>query len=77
MAPELPGSYVPREPLRQRLHGFMQRRLTVLRAPAGFGKTTVLTDIARDTSGFAPPAMHAPNSRRAGAMACWRRWTRR
>ena len=49
MAPELPGSYVPREPLRQRLDGFMQRRLTVLRAPAGFGKTTLLTDIARDT----------------------------
>ena len=49
MAPELPVSYVPREPLRQRLDGFMQRRLTVLRAPAGFGKTTVLTDIAPGT----------------------------
>ena len=48
-APELPRNYVPREPLRQRLDGCMQRRLTVLRAPAGFAKTTVLTDIARDT----------------------------
>ena len=49
-APELPASYLPREPLRQRLDGFLDRRLTVLRAPAGFGKTTVLTDIARDTT---------------------------
>ena len=49
MAPELPVSYLPREPLRRRLDGFMQRRLTVLRAPAGFGKTTVLTGIARYT----------------------------
>ena len=49
MAPELPVSYVPREPLRRRLDGCMERRLTILRAPAGFGKTTLLTDIARDT----------------------------
>ena len=48
MAPELSGSYLPREPLRQRLDGYLERRLTVLRAPAGFGKTTVLADIARE-----------------------------
>lgn len=48
MAAELPAGYLRREPLLQRLDGFLERRLTVLRAPAGFGKTTVLADIARD-----------------------------
>ena len=48
-AAELPGRYVRRAPLLERLEGVLARRLTVLRAPAGFGKTTVLADIARDT----------------------------
>ena len=47
---ELPSRYVRRAPLLQRLDGLLERRLTVLRAPAGFGKTTVLADVARNTS---------------------------
>ena len=47
LAPEPPAGYVRRASLLQRLEGLQQRRLTVLRAPAGFGKTTVLADVAR------------------------------
>ena len=36
-----------RAPLLARLDGLLERRLTVLQAPAGFGKTTVLADVAR------------------------------
>ena len=46
LAPEPPARYVRREPLQQRLKGLLERRLTVLRAPAGFGKTSVLADLA-------------------------------
>ena len=48
LAPELPAGYVGRRPLLQRFEGLLERRLTVLQAPAGFGKTTVLADVARD-----------------------------
>ena len=47
MAPELPAGYVRRAALLQRLEGLLKRRLTVLQAPGGFGKTTVLADFAR------------------------------
>ena len=47
-AAELPDRYVRRAPLLERIEGVLARRLTVLRAPAGFGKTAVLADIARD-----------------------------
>lgn len=47
MPAKLPARYVRRAPLLQRLDGLRDRRLTVLRAPAGFGKTTVLADVAR------------------------------
>ena len=45
--PELPSRYVSRPALLQRLEHVMERRVTVLQAPAGFGKTTVLADIVR------------------------------
>ena len=48
LAPELPGGYVRRTSLLRRLEGLSERRLTVLQAPAGFGKTTALADIVRD-----------------------------
>ena len=49
LAPELPGEYVRRTPLLRRLvEGLSDRRLTVLQAPAGFGKTTALADVVRD-----------------------------
>ena len=46
VAPELPPGYVRRAALLQRLDGFLERRLTVIQAPAGFGKTLVLAEIA-------------------------------
>ena len=49
LPPELPVGYVSRATLLQRLEGLMERRVTVLQAPAGFGKTTVLADIVRAT----------------------------
>ena len=45
--PEVPKGYVHRTSLVQRIEAALERRLTVLRAPAGFGKTTVLTDVCR------------------------------
>ena len=47
IAPERPAGYVRRASLLSRLDGFVERRLTVLRAPAGFGKTTVLADVTQ------------------------------
>ena len=48
IAPEPPAGYLRRGVLLARLEGVLERRLTILRAPSGFGKTTVLADIARD-----------------------------
>ena len=45
--PELPAGHVRREALVPRLDWLLERRLTVLRAPAGFGKTTLLSDVCR------------------------------
>ncbi len=42
-----PAGYVRRASLLHHLEGLLERRLTVLRAPAGFGKTTVLADVVR------------------------------
>ena len=47
--PEAPKGYVSRPSLARRLEGVLQRRLTVLQAPAGFGKTTLLAHVARRT----------------------------
>ena len=47
LPPELPFGYVSRPALLQRLENMMERLVTVLQAPAGFGKTTVMADIAR------------------------------
>ena len=46
MVPEPPAGYVRRAELLERLEGLLERRLTVLRAPAGFGKTTALANAA-------------------------------
>ena len=48
LAPELPAGYVRRTSLLRRLEGLSERRLTVLQAPAGFGKTTALADVVQD-----------------------------
>ena len=45
LAPALPAGYVRHASLLHHLEGLLERRLTVLRAPAGFGKTTVLADV--------------------------------
>ena len=47
LPPELPVAHVTRTELLRRLEGMLERRVTVLEAPAGFGKTVVLTEIAR------------------------------
>ncbi len=49
LPPERPAEYVSRTSLAERLEGVLQRRLTVLQAPAGFGKTTQLAEVARST----------------------------
>ena len=46
--PVLPAGYVRHVSALQSFAGVLQRRLTALQAPAGFGKTTVLADIAWD-----------------------------
>ena len=46
MAPPPPAGYVRRASLLQRIDAVLDRRLTVLQAPGGFGKTTVLADIS-------------------------------
>ena len=48
LAPELPAGYLRRTSLLRRLDGLSERRLTVLQAPAGFGKTTALADVVQD-----------------------------
>ena len=48
LVPALPAKYLRRVPLLKRLDGLLERRLTVLQAPAGFGKTTALADAVRD-----------------------------
>lgn len=48
LAPALPAAYVSRSSLLQHLDGLLERRLTVLQAPAGFGKTTALAEIVHD-----------------------------
>ena len=48
LAPEPPDGWVRRAPLLARLEGLLERRLTALQAPGGFGKTTVLANVARD-----------------------------
>ena len=45
-APESPSNYVRRASLLQLVESALDRRLTLLRAPAGFGKTTVLADVS-------------------------------
>ena len=45
LAPALPAGYVRHASLLHHIEGLLERRLTVLRAPAGFGKTTVLADV--------------------------------
>ena len=47
LAPEPPAGYVGRASSLQHLDEVLERRLTVLQAPAGFGKTTVLADVVR------------------------------
>ena len=46
MAPVLPDGYVHRASLLQRIGPVLERQLTVLQAPGGFGKTTVLVDVS-------------------------------
>ena len=46
--PELPAGHVRRKSLVRQLDSLLERRLTVLWAPAGFGKTTLLADACRE-----------------------------
>lgn len=46
--PQLPARVISRHRLVERLHEHLDRRLTLVSAPAGYGKTTLLADFARD-----------------------------
>ena len=46
-APDPGSDYLQRAALLRQVDSVLERRLTVLRAPAGFGKTTVLADVGR------------------------------
>ena len=48
-APDLPPGYVHRPELIERIGPIEGRRVVVLQAPAGFGKTTLLADLCRRT----------------------------
>src|SRR5215472_4856105 len=47
--PQLPPLFVPRPRLVEQMHAAVARRLTLLSAPAGFGKTTLLAEWCRST----------------------------
>ena len=47
VAPPPPPEYLRRPLLLEQIDSALQRRLTALQAPAGFGKTTVLADVSR------------------------------
>lgn len=48
VSPPEPGAgYVPRHALLRRLDAVLERRFALLQGPAGFGKTTVLSDFSR------------------------------
>ena len=47
VVPPPPAGYVFRPALLERIDAVLQRRLTALQAPAGFGKTTVLADVSQ------------------------------
>ncbi len=47
MVPPAPAGYVRRASLLRRVDRVLDRRLTVLQAPGGFGKTTLLADVSR------------------------------
>ena len=46
-APTVPAGYVRRASLLRRVDTVLERRLTVLQAPGGFGKTTVLAEVTQ------------------------------
>ena len=57
-APDLPPGYVHRPELIERIGPIEGRRIVVLQAPAGFGKTTLLADLCR-------------RQRQRGLLAAW------
>lgn len=56
--PPPPPDYVRPAPLLRRIDGVLERRLTVLQSPGGFGKTTALADVSH-------------GKRRKGVVAAW------
>lgn len=56
--PPPPPDYVPPAPLLRRIDGVLERRLTVLQSPGGFGKTTALADVSH-------------RKKRKGVVAAW------
>lgn len=53
--PQAPAQAVRRERVTRRLEDGMRRRLTLISAPAGFGKTTLITDWYAANRNVAPP----------------------
>ena len=73
--PELPAGHVRREALVPQLESLLERRLTVVQAPAGFGKTTLLADVCRKqrkevVAGWLALDAHDTPSELASLVAC-------
>ena len=73
--PELPAGHVRRASLVRQLDSLLEWRLTVLRAPVGFGKTTLLAEICRKqrkevVAGWLSLDVHDTPSELAGLVAC-------
>src|SRR5690349_3447852 len=51
--PALQHGFVPRARLSERLRGGLATPVTLVSAPAGFGKTTILAEVAADASATA------------------------
>ena len=73
--PELPAGHVRRASLVRQLDSLLEWRLTVLRAPVGFGKTTLLADVCRKqrkevVAGWLALDAHDTPSELASFVAC-------
>ena len=68
--PPVRPELVPRPRLIERLNAGLHRKLTLISAPAGFGKTTLLSEWIHRRGGVTPP-LKSPGSRWMKATTTW------